>query len=114
MRISDWSSDVCSSDLVGRGPTPMLYFAAYTDACGMAVDGGVMITGSHNPPDYNGFKLVLHNASVFGPEIQELGRLAAAADYESGHGSIEAALLFDAYVDRILSDVNSPRALTCR
>src|SRR3546814_13526673 len=58
---------------VGRGPTPMLYFAAYTDACGMAVDGGVMITGSHNPPDYNGFKLVLHKASVFGPEIQ-IGR----------------------------------------
>ncbi|HEY9538268.1 MAG TPA: phosphomannomutase/phosphoglucomutase [Kiloniellaceae bacterium] len=96
---------------VGRGPTPMLYFAAYTDACGMAVDGGVMITGSHNPPDYNGFKLVLHKASVFGPEIQELGRMAAAADYESGHGSIEEVLVFDAYVERILADVKSPRAL---
>src|SRR3546814_17376204 len=77
----------------------------------MAVDGGVMITGSHNPPDYNGFKLVLHKASVFGPEIQELGRMAAAADYESGHGSIEEVLVFDAYVERILADVKSPRAL---
>src|SRR3546814_717011 len=96
---------------VGRGPTPMLFRSAYTDACGMAVDGGVMITGSHNPPDYNGFKLVLHKASVFGPEIQELGRMAAAADYESGHGSIEEVLVFDAYVERILADVKSPRAL---
>src|SRR3546814_15231194 len=88
----------------------MLYFAAYTDACGMAVDGGVMITGSHDPPDYNGFKLVLHKASVFGTEIQGLGRMAAAADYESGHGSIEEVLVFDAYVARILADVKSPRA----
>src|SRR3546814_11099755 len=79
----------------------MLYFAAYTDACGMAVDGGVMITGSHNPPDYTGFKLVLHKASVFGPEIQELGRMAAAADYENGHGRIEEVLGFDAYVDSL-------------
>src|SRR3546814_2385621 len=66
MRISDWSSDVCSSDL---------------------------------------------KASGFGPEIQELGRMAAAADYESGHGSIEEVLVFDAYVERILADVKSPRAL---
>ena len=69
---------------IGRGPTPMLYFAAYTMGFdGAPLDGGVMITGSHNPPDFNGFKLVLHKASVFGPDIQELGRIAAAADYES-------------------------------
>ncbi|WP_340117331.1 phosphoglucomutase/phosphomannomutase PgmG [Pelagibius sp. 7325] len=93
--------------LVGRGPTPMLYFAAYTTD----VDGGVMITGSHNPPDYNGFKLVLHKASVFGPDIQELGRLAAAADYESGQGRIQEISVFDAYVARLLQDVKGERRL---
>jgi len=92
---------------IGRGPTPMLYFAAYT----MGLDGGVMITGSHNPPDYNGFKLVLHKASVYGPDIQELGRLAAAADFEHGSGSIEEVSVFDAYVARILEDVMGSRRL---
>jgi len=93
--------------LIGRGPTPMLYFAAYTTD----VDGGVMITGSHNPPDYNGFKLVLHKASVFGPDIQELGRLAAAGDYESGQGRIEEISIFDAYVARLLQDVKGDKRL---
>ena len=92
---------------IGRGPTPMLYFAAYT----MEVDGGVMITGSHNPPAYNGFKLVLHKASVFGSEIQELGRLAAAADYENGAGGVRQVSVFDAYVARILEEASGARGL---
>ena len=92
---------------IGRGPTPMLYFTAYT----MDVDGGVMITGSHNPPNYNGFKLVLHEASVFGAEIQELGRLAAVADFEEGAGGIEEVSVFDAYVARILEDFKGDRRL---
>ncbi len=97
---------------IGRGPTPMLYFAAYTMGFdGAPLDGGVMITGSHNPPDFNGFKLVLHKASVFGPDIQELGRIAAAADYESGAGAVTEASVFDAYVARILADVKGRRAL---
>lgn len=97
---------------IGRGPTPMLYFAAYTmGSDGLPFDGGVMITGSHNPPDFNGFKLVLHKGSVFGPDIQELGRMAAAGDYESGAGSIAEASVFEAYVERILADVKGTRAL---
>ena len=93
--------------MIGRGPTPMLYFAAYT----MGLDGGVMVTGSHNPPDFNGFKLVLHKASVFGTDIRELGRLAAAADYESGDGSITKESVFDAYVDRVLQGFQGSRPL---
>src|SRR6185312_11297991 len=58
---------------VGRGPTPMLYFAAAT----LAVDGGIMVTGSHNPPEHNGFKLVLGGKPFYAEAIQELGRLAA-------------------------------------
>ena len=71
---------------VGVGPTPMLYFAeAELDGIG----GGIMITGSHNPPEYNGFKMVLGRAAFFGEEILEVGRMAAAGDWEQGSGSVE-------------------------
>src|SRR3546814_13115496 len=77
----------------------------------MGREGGVMVTGSENPPDYNGCRLVLHKASVCGPDIQQLGRMAAAADYETGRGSRETAAVFDAYVARILQDVAGARRL---
>ncbi len=57
---------------IGRGPTPMLYFSVYH----LQADAGVMITGSHNPADYNGFKMMLGSKAFFGDQIQELGRLA--------------------------------------
>ena len=59
---------------VGMGPSPMLYFATYY----LDVDGGIQVTGSHNPADYNGFKLLLKGRSVFGEEIQAIGERAAA------------------------------------
>jgi phosphomannomutase len=66
---------------VGLGPTPMLYFSVkHTKA-----DAGVMITGSHNPPEYNGIKM-LHNGPVYGAAIQEIGRIAASGAYASGQG----------------------------
>jgi phosphomannomutase len=64
---------------IGRGPTPMLYFAATT----LAADGGIMVTGSHNPPDYNGFKMMLGRKPFFGARIQEIGARAAAGDVVS-------------------------------
>lgn len=85
---------------IGRGPTPMLYFAAHT----LEVDGGIMITGSHNPPEYNGFKLVMGKASFFGEDIRTLGAVAAAGDYESGRGSRVEQRIFDAYIDRLARD----------
>ncbi len=92
---------------IGLGPTPMLYFAAHT----LDVDGGVMVTGSHNPPDYNGFKLTLMKAPFFGDDIQEIGRLAAAADYEAGQGKVERIAILEDYVERLLRDVGGRRAL---
>jgi phosphomannomutase len=85
---------------VGLGPTPMLYFSVYHHDA----DGGVMLTGSHNPPDYNGFKMMIGKKPFFGEQIQQLGRLVAAGDFESGAGSAEEAPVFDAYVDRLLRD----------
>ena len=92
---------------VGRGPTPMLYYAAYT----LPVDGGVMVTGSHNPPDYNGFKLVLEKSSFFGDDIQYLGEIAASGDYETGSGKVERHAVFDDYVGRLLQDFKAGRDL---
>ena len=84
--------------LIGMGPSPMLYFAA----CYLDVDGGLQVTGSHNPADYNGFKLLLKGRSVFGEEIQAIGRRAAAGEWSSGAGSVEEVDIREAYVDRLL------------
>ena len=85
---------------VGEGPTPMLYFAAAT----LEVDGGIMITGSHNPPDYNGFKMVFQGRPFFGEDIQTLGRLAEAGDWEEGTGDSSSADVMDLYIDRLLQN----------
>ncbi|HEV2815637.1 MAG TPA: phosphomannomutase/phosphoglucomutase [Allosphingosinicella sp.] len=83
---------------VGLGPTPMLYYAAAE----LGVDGGIMITGSHNPADYNGFKMVLRSNAFFGAEIQNLGRMAAAGDWEQGGGTVSDEEVMGAYVERLL------------
>ena len=83
---------------VGLGPTPMLYYAASTQD----VDGGIQITGSHNPPDYNGFKMVFQGRPFFGADIQTIGTMAAAGDWNDGKGSVESIDIVDAYVDRLV------------
>jgi phosphomannomutase len=83
---------------IGQGPSPMLYFATYY----LNVDGGIQVTGSHNPADYNGFKLLLKGRSVFGREIQEIGRRAARGDWSEGAGTVEEVDIREAYVDRLL------------
>ena len=83
---------------VGLGPTPMLYYTAAE----LDVAGGVMITGSHNPADYNGFKMTLGGNAFFGADIQKIGAMAAAGDWEEGEGSVSEESVLDAYVDRLL------------
>ena len=82
---------------VGLGPTPMLYYAEAM----LEVDGGVEITGSHNPAEYNGFKMVLAHAPFFGADIQDLARLAESADWESGAGTVSNYVILDDYVARL-------------
>jgi phosphomannomutase len=85
---------------VGMGPSPMLYFATHY----LDVDGGIQVTGSHNPADYNGFKMLLKGRSVFGAEIQEIGQRAASGHWHEGSGTIEEVDIREAYVDRLLRD----------
>ncbi|WP_294390763.1 phosphoglucomutase/phosphomannomutase PgmG [uncultured Sphingomonas sp.] len=83
----------------GLGPTPMLYYAEAT----LEVDGGIQITGSHNPADYNGFKMVLQHKPFFGEDIQGIGLMAAEGDWEEGQGEVTDAEVEDLYVDRLLA-----------
>ena len=84
---------------VGMGATPMLYYA---EASAEDIDGGIQITGSHNPANYNGFKMVFQGRPFFGADIQELGRRAAAGEWIDGAGEVEERDVFDAYIDRLL------------
>ncbi len=92
---------------IGLGPTPMLYFAAYT----LGVAAGIMVTGSHNPPDQNGFKLVLQKRSFYGADIQRLGEIAARGAFRSGEGKITSVELLDKYVARLVADYDGKRPL---
>ena len=93
---------------VGLGPTPMLYFAVRS----RAADGGIMITGSHNPPDHNGFKMMLGAGAFYGEDILALGRIAESGDFIEGVGRVEDIAVADAYVARLAQEYRSRRALT--
>ena len=84
---------------IGLGPTPMLYYAEAV----LEVDGGIMITGSHNPPEYNGFKMVFQHRPFFGDDIQKVGTMATEGDWEEGEGTVSNADIMDMYVDRLVA-----------
>jgi phosphomannomutase len=86
---------------VGLGPTPMLYYAEAT----LEVDGGIQITGSHNPGNYNGFKMVMQHRPFFGEDIQKLGRMAAEGDWDepAAEVSVTDAEILDLYVGRLMA-----------
>src|SRR5579862_2016524 len=92
---------------VGLGPTPMLYFAAFT----LEVDAGIMVTGSHNPPTHNGFKMVLGKKPFFARDILRLGEIAAAGAFPQGKGRISEHPVLETYVARLLKDYDGKRSL---
>ena len=93
----------CNVVRIGLGATPMLYYA---EASAEEVDGGIQITGSHNPPNYNGFKMVFQGRPFFGEDIQRLGEIAAAGDWEDGTGNVSDRPLLDAYVERLMEGLD--------
>jgi len=88
---------------IGMGPTPMLYYA---EASADDVDGGIQITGSHNPANYNGFKMVFQGRPFFGADIQELGRRGAEGEWADGSGEVESRDVIDAYIERMIEALN--------
>ncbi len=108
--IEGLTSSGCNVRRIGMGATPMLYYA---EASADEVDGGIQITGSHNPANYNGFKMVFRGRPFFGADIQELGALARAGDWLDGSGTVESLEVMDAYIDRMLEALDGidPEAL---
>ncbi|MDG2284152.1 MAG: phosphomannomutase/phosphoglucomutase, partial [Alphaproteobacteria bacterium] len=93
---------------VGGCATPGLYFAVHH----LGIGGGVMVTGSHNPPDYNGFKMMIGTGPFFGADIQALGALAAAGEFASGAGKLVDSDIAEAYVARLLEGNRIKRPLS--
>lgn len=93
---------------IGLGPTPMLYYSVYE----LDADGGIMVTGSHNPPNHNGFKFMLDRKGFFGDDIQALGQLAAAGDFDRGAGNVVNVDVADRYVDRLVHEADLPTDIT--
>jgi phosphomannomutase/phosphoglucomutase len=102
--LRDQGADVVD---VGEVPTPALYFAVLR----LGADAGVMVTGSHNPIEYNGLKLSEGISSLHGPDIQELGKRAATAGVRAERGRLETASVDDAYLDDLASRITLARPL---
>ncbi len=92
---------------IGRVPTPVLYFAAHH----LGTQSGVVVTGSHNPPDYNGIKMVLAGETLAGEAIQKLRQRLLNNDLTHGKGSISQTDVQEAYLSRITGDVKLARPL---
>jgi phosphomannomutase/phosphoglucomutase len=87
---------------VGMVPTPVLYFSLFSED----LDGGVMITGSHNPADNNGFKICLGKSTIYGDLVQEIRRIAETRDFESGEGASAEREILETYRAHIASTLS--------
>jgi phosphomannomutase len=97
----------CTVRKVGRGPTPMLYYAAKA----RGADAGIMVTGSHNPPTHNGFKMVFQGRPFFGPDIKGLGQAAEDGDHVAGAGTVVDDDIREEYTERLAQDWDGARPL---
>jgi phosphomannomutase/phosphoglucomutase len=86
---------------VGMVPTPLLYFSLHH----LDVDGGIQITGSHNPPEYNGFKICLGKTTIYGEEIQKLRRIGESGSFPKGKGSVESKEVIQPYQEEVLKRI---------
>lgn len=86
---------------VGMVPTPLLYFSLHH----LHVDGGIQITGSHNPPEFNGLKVCLGDATVYGAEIQKIRKIQEKGAFKQGNGNSEADDVTDAYIRHVVDSL---------
>ncbi len=86
---------------IGMVPTPLSYFSIHE----LRLDGGVMITGSHNPPEYNGFKICLGKATIYGEEIQEIRKIQESGDFQNGKGTLAEADVIKPYLDYLAKNI---------
>ena len=96
---------------LGMVATPMVYFAANHTIDGKTPKSGIMITGSHNPPNYNGFKMVLGTAAIYGEKIQELRKRIEAKQFTSGQGTRSTFDIFPMYLNYIVGDIKIARPM---
>jgi phosphomannomutase/phosphoglucomutase len=96
---------------LGVVATPMVYFGTNITILGQQAKSGIMITGSHNPPDYNGFKMVLGGSAIYGEQIQALRERIVAKNFTSGQGTRSEHNIFPEYLQRIVGDVKLKRKI---
>ncbi|MGE3623241.1 MAG: phosphoglucomutase/phosphomannomutase PgmG [Bdellovibrionales bacterium] len=113
MLVEGLMSTGLTVERIGCGPTPMLYFATQH----LKTDAGIMVTGSHNPPDQNGFKMLMNRnlpggGPIYGQRIKDMAALAAKDDYAAGQGSSEEVDIRDHYVAMLLENYKTTKALT--
>ena len=92
---------------IGTVPTPLLYYATHV----LGTQAGVMITGSHNPPEYNGLKMVLDGKALSGESIQHLRRLCEDGGFATGEGRVARVDLIDRYIAQVVADTPMERSL---
>ena len=96
---------------LGVVATPMVYFGTNISILGQQAKSGIMITGSHNPPDYNGFKMVLGGSAIYGEQIQKLRERIVAKNFTNGQGTRSEHNIFPEYLQRIVGDVKLKRKI---
>lgn len=92
---------------LGMCPTPVQYYSLHT----LPVDGGIMITGSHNPPEFNGFKLSVGKGTIFGDSIQEIRKIIDAQDFRKGAGTVEDYPIIEHYINYVKNKFDSLKGI---
>ncbi|AEH46013.1 phosphoglucomutase/phosphomannomutase alpha/beta/alpha domain I [Thermodesulfatator indicus DSM 15286] len=93
---------------IGVTPTPVMYFSLFTLE---GIDGGIQVTGSHNPPEFNGFKICLGKETLYGPKIQKIRKLIEKEDFETGTGNLEEYDILPSYLKYLKENIKVSRSL---
>ncbi len=92
---------------IGQCPTPVLYFSLFH----LNVDGGIQITGSHNPPEFNGLKMCMGTSTIYGKQIQKIRKVIEEGDFNEGNGVIEKYEILPEYLAYLKENINISRPL---